>query len=114
MTKNLYYISEANVDVANHITWNPELEQERKSAVFDLLNNGSFKLAKLKDTGPYKLEIKLVEWKLILKVLIYLANTNLILEHYYMPANEEIEHIPKRPPAHTHLRLRDSPLGNLD
>ena len=68
MSKNLYYISEANVDVANHITWNPELEQERKSAVFDLLNNGSFKLAKLKDTGPYKLEIKLVEWKLILKV----------------------------------------------
>ena len=30
-----------------------------------------------------------------------------------MPANEEIEHIPKRPPAHTHLRLRDSPLGKV-
>ena len=68
MSKNIYYIFEANVDEVNYITWNPELEQERKSAVFDLLNNGKFKLANLLDTGPYKLKIKLVEWKLFLIV----------------------------------------------
>ena len=67
MSKNKYYIIEAVVDDINIITWNPELEQERKSAVFDLLNNGLFKLLK-KNTGPYKLNIKLIEWKLILQV----------------------------------------------
>ena len=30
-----------------------------------------------------------------------------------MPTNEDIEHIHKRSPAHTHLRLRDSPLGKV-
>ena len=67
MSNNKYYIIEAVVDDINIITWNPELEQERKSAVFDLLNNGLFKLMK-ENTGPYKLHIKLIEWKLILQV----------------------------------------------
>jgi uncharacterized protein (UPF0262 family) len=67
LSNNKYYIIEAVVDDINIITWNPELEQERKSAVFDLLNNGLFKLLK-KNTGPYKLHIKLVEWKLVIQV----------------------------------------------
>ena len=67
MSNNKYYIIEAIVDDINIITWNPELEQERKSAVFDLLNNGLFKLLK-ENTGPYKLYIKLIEWKLVIRV----------------------------------------------
>ena len=43
----------------------------------------------------------------------FLANTNLILEHYYMPVDEEVEHILKRPPTYMHLRLWDSPLGKV-
>ncbi len=68
MEKNNFYIKEAEVDESNLITWNSELEQERKSAVFDLLNTGSFKLYKEK-TGPYKIKIKMYEWKLF--ILVY-------------------------------------------
>ena len=48
MSNENYYIIEANVDDSNKITWNSELEQERKSALFDLLNNGLFRLKKKK------------------------------------------------------------------
>ena len=68
MTENKYFIEEAEVDKINLITWNQEIEQERKSAVFDLLNNGKFKLYNKNETGPYKVNIKLLEWKLILSV----------------------------------------------
>ena len=69
MTENKYFIVEAEVDKINLITWNQEIEQERKSAVFDLLNNGKFKLYNKNETGPYKINIKLLEWKLLLKVV---------------------------------------------
>ena len=68
MTEKKFYIVEADVDNNNIITWNQEIEQERKSAVFDLLNNGRFKLVNKDETGPYKLNIKLLEWKLILDI----------------------------------------------
>lgn len=67
MIKNTFYIAEADVAEVNKIAWNQELEQERKSAVFDLLNNSSFKLIKDK-TGPYKVIFKLIEWKLFLTI----------------------------------------------
>ena len=69
MTETKYFIVEAEVDKTNLITWNQEIEQERKSAVFDLLNNGKFKLYIQNETGPYKINIKLLEWKLLLKVI---------------------------------------------
>jgi uncharacterized protein (UPF0262 family) len=69
LTKTEYFIIEAEVDKINLITWNQEIEQERKSAVFDLLNNGKFKLYNKNETGPYKINIKLLEWKLLLKVI---------------------------------------------
>ena len=68
MTEKKLYIVEANVDNNNIITWNQEIEQERKSAVFDLLNNGRFRLINKNETGPYKVNIKLLEWKLILDI----------------------------------------------
>ena len=69
MTETKYLIVEAEVDKINLITWNQEIEQERKSAVFDLLNNGKFKLYNKNETGPYKINIKLLEWKLLLRVI---------------------------------------------
>ena len=69
MTETKFFIVEAEVDKINLITWNQEIEQERKSAVFDLLNNGKFKLYNKNETGPYKINIKLLEWKLLLKVI---------------------------------------------
>ena len=69
MTETKFFIVEAEVDKINLITWNQEIEQERKSAVFDLLNNGKFKLYNKNKTGPYKINIKLLEWKLLLRVI---------------------------------------------
>ncbi len=68
MKEKKFYIVAADVDNNNIITWNQEIEQERKSAVFDLLNHGRFKIVNKEKTGPYKLNIKLLEWKLILDI----------------------------------------------
>ena len=78
MSNENYYIIEANVDDSNKITWNSELEQERKSALFDLLNNGLFRL-KEKKSGPFKLNIKLVEWKLSIKIYDTYDKTNIVV-----------------------------------
>ena len=78
MSNENYYIVEANVDDSNKITWNSELEQERKSALFDLLNNGLFRLKK-KKRGPFKLNIKLVEWKLSIKIYDTYDKTNIVV-----------------------------------
>ena len=75
MTETKYFIVEAEVDKINLITWNQEIEQERKSAVFDLLNNGKFKLYNKNETGPYKINIKLLEWKLLLRVIDFFDDT---------------------------------------
>ncbi|MBV69140.1 MAG: hypothetical protein CMJ08_04990 [Pelagibacterales bacterium] len=65
MPDSTFYIVHAEVDERNIITWNHELEQERKSAVFDLTNNCYFKLSE-SNNGPYKIKIKFEEWKLYL------------------------------------------------
>ena len=75
MTETKFFIVEAEVDKINLITWNQEIEQERKSAVFDLLNNGKFKLYNKNETGPYKINIKLLEWKLLLRVIDFFDDT---------------------------------------
>ena len=75
MTEPKHFILEAEVDKINLITWNQEIEQERKSAVFDLLNHGKFKLYNKNETGPYKINIKLLEWKLLLRVIDVFDNS---------------------------------------
>lgn len=67
MSEDIFYIAEAEVDERNIITWNHELEQEKKSAVFDLTNNCYFKL-NYSNAGPYKIKIKFEEWKLYLVI----------------------------------------------
>ncbi|MBJ57723.1 MAG: hypothetical protein CMP24_05730 [Rickettsiales bacterium] len=76
MEKNTFFIKEATVDESNLISWNPELEQERNSALFDLINTGFFKL-KNKNTGPYKIKIRLFEWKLFIKVFDCFDNSEI-------------------------------------
>ena len=68
MSEETFYIYNAEVDKKNIITWNHELEQERKSAVFDLTNNCYFKLKK-ENTGPYFIKIRFEEWKLFLSII---------------------------------------------
>ena len=108
MTETKYFIVEAEVDNINLITWNQEIEQERKSAVFDLLNNGKFKLYNKKETGPYKINIKLLEWKLILRVIdlsddaitylkISISSVRRIIRDYQIVCDNYVEAIKTAP-----------------
>ena len=108
MTENKFFIVEAEVDKINLITWNQEIEQERKSAVFDLLNNGKFKLYNKNETGPYKINIKLLEWKLLLRVIdffddsitelkISISSTRRIIRDYQIVCDNYVEAIKTAP-----------------
>ena len=108
MTESKYVIREAEVDKINIITWNQEIEQERKSAVFDLLNNGKFKLYNKNDTGPYKINLKLLEWKLLLRVIdifddtitdlkISISNVRRIIRDYQIVCDNYVEAIKTAP-----------------
>ena len=108
MKETKYFIVEADVDKINLITWNQEIEQERKSAVFDLLNNGKFKLYNKNETGPYKINIKLLEWKLLLRVIdtfdgsisdlkISISNVRRILRDYQIVCDNYVEAIKTAP-----------------
>ena len=108
MTESKYVIREAEVDKINIITWNQEIEQERKSAVFDLLNNGKFKLINKNKTGPYKINIKLLEWKLILRVIdlfddtitdlkISISSVRRIIRDYQIVCDNYVEAIKTSP-----------------
>ena len=108
MTESKYFIIEAEVDKINIITWNQEIEQERKSAVFDLLNNGKFKLYNKNETGPYKINIKLLEWKLLLRVIdifddsitdlkISISNVRRIIRDYQIVCDNYVEAIKTAP-----------------
>ena len=108
MTESKYFIIEAEVDKINIITWNQEIEQERKSAVFDLLNNGKFKLYNKNETGPYKINIKLLEWKLLLRIIdffddsitdlkISISSVRRILRDYQIVCDNYVEAIKTAP-----------------
>ena len=108
MTESKYVIIEAEVDKINIITWNQEIEQERKSAVFDLLNNGKFKLYNKNETGPYKINIKLLEWKLLLRVIdffddsitdlkISISSVRRIIRDYQIVCDNYVEAIKTAP-----------------
>ena len=108
MTESKYVIREAEVDKINIITWNQEIEQERKSAVFDLLNIGKFKLINKNKTGPYKINIKLLEWKLILRVIdlsddtitdlkISISSVRRIIRDYQIVCDNYVEAIKTAP-----------------
>ena len=108
MTETKYFIVEAEVDNINLITWNQEIEQERKSAVFDLLNNGKFKLYNKKETGPYKINIKLLEWKLLLRIIdffdgsitdlkISISSVRRIIRDYQIVCDNYVEAIKTAP-----------------
>ena len=108
MTETKYFIVEAEVDKINLITWNQEIEQERKSAVFDLLNNGKFKLYNKSETGPYKINIKLLEWKILLRIIdvfddsttdlkISISNVRRIIRDYQIVCDNYVEAIKTAP-----------------
>ena len=108
MSEIKYFIVEAEVYKTNLITWNQEIEQERRSAVFDLLNNGKFKFYNKNETGPYKINIKLLEWKLLLRIIdffddsitdlkISISSVRRIIRDYQIVCDNYVEAIKTAP-----------------
>jgi uncharacterized protein (UPF0262 family) len=61
-------LTHIEIDDAGLPTPTPEIEQERKVAVFDLLEDNSFKLPRDEDGGPYKLNLSIKERRLVFDV----------------------------------------------
>ena len=67
MAYNNYKIIEIIIDKSNTFRWTQIAEQERRSAVRDILKSNYFKPLGVV-LGPYKLHIKLIEWRLNLDI----------------------------------------------
>ncbi len=61
-------LTHIDIDDAGLPTPTPEIEQERKVAVFDLLEDNSFKLPRNEDGGPYKLNLSIKDRRLVFDV----------------------------------------------
>ncbi len=69
---NKNYLSNIEIDQNNLPLVSPEIEQERKVAIFDLLENNSFKIEKRADKkpleGPYQLLVGGQNGRVVLKI----------------------------------------------
>ena len=69
---DMSYISKIELDDANLPPPTPEIEQERKVAIFDLLEDNSFALperaGREAPSGPYKLDLSIREKRLVFDV----------------------------------------------
>lgn len=65
-------LTQVDIDDANLPTPTPEIEQERKVAIFDLLEDNSFSLPAREDRpapeGPYKLNLSIRERRLVFDI----------------------------------------------
>ena len=73
-----------------------------------MLNNGKFKLYNKNETGPYKINIKLLEWKLLLRVIdffddsitdlkISISSVRRIIRDYQIVCDNYVEAIKTAP-----------------
>ena len=62
------YLIEINLDEAGLAAPTPEVDQERKVAIFDLLEDNAFALEKSQAAGPYKLNLAVRERRLVFDV----------------------------------------------
>lgn len=63
-----HYISELHIDAQSLAVTSPEMEHERRVAIFDLLEENSFH-PKESESGPYIINLSLAEDRLVLNVL---------------------------------------------
>jgi len=63
-----HYISELHIDTQSLAVTSPEMEHERRVAIFDLLEENSFHPKESK-SGPYVVNLSLAEDRLVLNVL---------------------------------------------
>ena len=67
MSENDHYISELHIDADSLPISSPEMEHERRVAIFDLLEDNVFK-PQSSECGPYMLTLSLLENRLVLEV----------------------------------------------
>lgn len=65
---SLNHLIEINLDEAGLAAPTPEVDQERKVAIFDLLEENAFALEKSEAPGPYKLNLAVRDWRLVFDV----------------------------------------------
>lgn len=65
---NANRLIEINLDEAGLATPTPEVDQERKVAIFDLLEDNAFTLEKPQAPGPYKLDLAVRDRRLVFEV----------------------------------------------
>jgi len=67
MSDTNYKILSLTIDENNLLRWSPAIEQERKAAIYDIINDNYFKPLNLK-VKEYNVNIRLVEWRLLLDI----------------------------------------------
>ena len=65
---DMNHLIEINLDETGLATPTPEVEQERKVAIFDLLEDNAFALEKSQAPGPYKLDLAVRDRRLVFDV----------------------------------------------
>ena len=68
MSENDHYISELHIDQESLPATSPEMEHERRVAIFDLLEENSF-VPLESESGPYVVTINLLDDRLVLAVM---------------------------------------------
>jgi len=68
MSDDDHYISELHIDADSLPVTSPEMEHERRVAIFDLLEENEFR-PKDSKSGPYIVNMSLAEGRLVLEVL---------------------------------------------
>lgn len=104
----LTYIS---IDDAGLPTPTPEIEQERKVAIFDLIEDNSFKLPKGEQSGPYKLNLAIKERRLVFDVTseddnpaaefhLSLSPFRQVVKDYFQICESYFDAVKRLPPSH--------------
>ena len=69
------YLSDIQLDDKNLLPATPEIEQERKVAIFDLLEKNTFKLPKKANgknlKGPFNLKLAIKDKRLVFELLSF-------------------------------------------
>jgi len=65
---DMNHLIEINLDDAGLAAPTPEVDQERKVAIFDLLEDNAFALEKSQAPGPYKLDLAVRDRRLVFDV----------------------------------------------
>lgn len=74
-----YHLFEVNLDPDSIQPSSPEVEHERAVAIFDLIEENSFKPLGQGEEGPYRLDLSMMERKLVLD--IYGKHGTLLVTH---------------------------------